>query len=556
VDPAIFVYVLSAFFIFVWSWIRFTDLSAPYHEQIKLHWVVSLTYSTYYLGLFIILVVALFFSSTELIALISTEIPTKLKNFLEGSPQYIPPVFSAALLYKTHDFKLFKRLDQFALDRLLSVHHLDEDYSQLKILLSNNNFSPSKKEAAANLRLIEKFDIFVSNPPDEPPGLHSGDAITLWRKVSTLLRFSESCLGENDIDRKTEIDDLKSQHFRRTGVTLHLVRLQLSAEQIQEMDLEQNYNDVVPNSNGDERQAALIITSEQLDRSTKQLSQFFIADYKKLMEAVTAIAARLVVYSGSSAKDRLETLTESGFHGLGSFKEFTFDKITKILMLVFLGSLVTFYVLFSLLFSQFSNSIVPEETLQVSVKLAAVYAFSGLCGASFGASRRLLHRDETPWATYLIAGLSGMLVGLAANALGVLYGEWGQDLSNFPNAFGELMSKFLPFLIMPFTLAMGVAALSRKNPLLKIKIDMKEWIGDGCMLAILLLAALYVAFMLHHGMGTDLGMALLPDGEGLNYSLIMGSSTLVFILGFIVGAVVIGTARSVANSGLAVDSTT
>jgi hypothetical protein len=267
------------------------------------------------------------------------------------------------------------------------------------------------------------------------------------------------------------------------------------------------------------------------------------------MEVVTAIAARLVIYSGSSAKDRLETLTESGFHELGSFKELTFDKITKILMLVFLGTLLAFYGLFNL----FPSGIDPELTLPVSVKLATVYAFSALCGASFGASRRLLQKNETPWATYFIAGLSGVLVGLAANALGVLYDVWGQGLSSFLNAFRDLMSKNSPFLVMPFTLAMGVAALSRGNQLLKIKSDMKEWVGDGCMLAILLLAALFVAFMFHHGMRTDLGKKLLPDGEGLNYFLILGSSTLVLILGFIVGACVINTARSVAESGLAAD---
>jgi len=221
-------------------------------------------------------------------------------------------------------------------------------------------------------------------------------------------------------------------------------------------------------------------------------------------------------------------------------------------MLVFLGSLVSFY----LLFNSFPSGIAPENKLQISVKLAAVYAFSALCGASFGSSRRLLHKNETPWKNYFVAGLSGVLVGLAANALGVLHDVWGQGLSSFLNAFRNLMGQNSPFLLIPFTLAMGVAALSRENPLLKIKTDMKEWIGDGCMLAILLLAALYLALMIHHGMATNLGKTLWPAGGDLNYFLVIGSSALVFILGFIVGASVINTARSVAQSGLAADSTT
>jgi len=238
VDPApILVYGLSASFIFAWSWTRFRNVSTPYQKQINWYWAAALTYSTYYLGLFIISVVVLFVSSSEIIELISPGLPENLEKFLKDSPQYVPPVLSAVLLYKAHDFKFFKSLDQFALDRLLSVHHLDEDYSKLKSLLSNNDFLPSREEAEENLKLIEKFDIFISNPPDEPPDLHSGDAITFWRKVSTLLRFSESCVDEKDLDRKTEIDDLKSQHFRRTGVTLHLLRLKLSAEQFQEIDL-------------------------------------------------------------------------------------------------------------------------------------------------------------------------------------------------------------------------------------------------------------------------------------------------------------------------------
>ena len=551
-SQVLFVYGLSTCFIFTWSWLRFKKVSAPYKEQIKWYWAVSFTYSTYYLGLFIFLVVATFLFSKEISGLAPVDFPEAIKNFLNRSPEFFPPIFSAALLYKAHEFRLFKRIDEFALDRLLSVHHLDQDYSRLKELLAEKDFSPSKKETADNVKMIEKFDVFLSDPLTEPPDLHSGDTITLWRKVSTLLRISESWLDERDVDQRKLIEDLKSEHFRRTGVALHLLRLKLSTEKFQEFDLANHLIEAEQQPDAEEKQSALIISSEQLNQTTRQFSEYFIADYKKLMDAITAMAAHKVIYSGSSAKHRLEQLSESGFHELGSFKDLTFDSITKLLMFVFLGALVLFFSLFSL----FSPGMPPETKLLLSAKLATVYAFSALCGASFGASRRLLQRDETPWASYLVAGLSGVLASLAINGLVELTSSDIQGIDTFLVSFRDLLSEILPWQVMPFVLAMGVAGLSRKNPILEKNHGMKEWVGDGLMLGIILAAAFWMACIVHHGMSTNFGLKLVTDLGGLNYFLIARTTILTFMLGFVVGAVVIGTARSVANSGLAVDSTT
>lgn len=244
--PVTLVYGLSASFIFIWSLIRFYDVSTPYKKQIRFFWLVALTYSAYYLCLFVISVIILLLASTEVINLLGGFSSGDIKKILQGSPEYLPPLLSAALLYKAHDVRFFHRLDKFIVDRLLSAHHLEEDYKKLKYLMENNDFSPSQSEFQANFKMMEKFDVFVSNPLEEPPDLHSGDSITLWRKVSTLIRFCESCLGDDEAARKERLADLKAEHTRRTGVALHLLRLKLSTESLQGFEQNIGNADLVP----------------------------------------------------------------------------------------------------------------------------------------------------------------------------------------------------------------------------------------------------------------------------------------------------------------------
>ncbi|PXX91809.1 hypothetical protein DIT71_08090 [Marinobacter vulgaris] len=269
-------YVACAIFIFIWSQFRFYDISAPYRERLKFYWLVALAYSGYYLLLFVVAIIIMLLISTEIVDQLAEKFQSDLKDFLEGSPEVTPPLLSAALLYKAHDIRFFHRLDKFIVDRLLSAQHLEEDFTHLKMLLENNEFAPSKAEFTANFKMMEDFDVFVSNPLEEPPDLHSGDPITLWRKVSTLIRFCEACAAEdNDTRRMAQIAELRQEHKRRTGVALHLLRLKLSAETYQEIG--QHIDNDKP--------AALILTSEELNRTTKLVSQYIIADYKKLMSA-------------------------------------------------------------------------------------------------------------------------------------------------------------------------------------------------------------------------------------------------------------------------------
>ncbi|WP_296626207.1 hypothetical protein, partial [Marinobacter sp.] len=168
----------------------------PYRKQLNFFWLVALTYSGYYLVLFVVATMA-FLISTGLIAKLAPYLPNDLKKVLDGSPEFIPPLLSAALLYKAHDMRFFRQLDRFIVDRLLSANHLAEDYHQLKMLLENVDFFPSRVELIANMKLMEDFDVFVSNPLKEPTDLHSGDSITVWRKVSTLIRFCDACSAED-----------------------------------------------------------------------------------------------------------------------------------------------------------------------------------------------------------------------------------------------------------------------------------------------------------------------------------------------------------------------
>lgn len=542
------VYSFSIGFIFIWSLIRFDDVSTPYKQQIKFYWLVAFTYAAYYVCLCIITIIILLLVSTEVVDLLDEFIPESIKNIMEGSPEYLPPLLSATLLYKAHDIRFFYRLDKFIVDRLLGANHLNEDYQKLKVLMENNDFSPSKDETTANFKMMEKFDVFVSNPLEEPPDLHSGDPITLWRKVSTLSRICTSWMDEDDSSQKRKLADLLEEHDRRTGVALHLLRLKLATESFQEFEQKIDLADLLQQASNQGNQIAVIVTADELNRTTKQFSQYFIADYKKLMTSVSEIAAHLVIYSGSSAGHRLEQLKDAGFKGLGSFTELTFHKVILLLMTVFLGAFVLFY----FLFYTFSD-IPPERALQLTTKIAVVYAFSALCGASIGSSRRLMQKDEIPWGWYLIAGVLGWLVWLTVTVLV----DFNPSLTQGNDVFAQEVESFIqslgstaPWSIMPFVCAMGVAALVRCNPLIRKFSGVNTRICDGIMMGILLIMGLWITFMVHHGLETGFGVERLVTSEGLNLKVILRTSALSFLLAFVVGAAAIATARKVAHSGL------
>jgi hypothetical protein len=525
-------YIACAIFIFLWSEFRFYDISAPYRERLKFYWLVALAYSGYYLVLFVVAIIFLSLISTEIVNLLVDHVPDSLKKILEGSPEVTPPLLSAALLYKAHDIRFFHWLDKFIVDRLLSAQDLEEDFTHLKMLLENNEFSPSKAEFTANFKMMEDFDVFVSNPLEEPPDLHSGDPITLWRKVSTLIRFCEACVAEdNDTRREAEIAELRQEHKRRTGVALHLLRLKLSAETYQEIGQQIDTDKPV----------ALILTSEELNRTTKLVSQYIIADYKKLMSAVSSIAAHLVIYSGSSAGKRLEQLTDAGFKGLGCFRELTIHKIILLLTTVFIGAFVVIYSSFLWI------GVGGGNPFALAIRIAAMYAGSALCGSLIGSRRRLMVQSETPWGWYLLAGALGWLTWLIVTVLVEVSPGGGDSLAKQLKDFFLTPEKFsdrVAWSILPSVLAMGIAALSHLNPLTQRVEGMNVRLGDGIMLGLVLVVGAWVTLLVHHGMDTNFGTRI-----SLNN--VLSLSLTCFVVAFIVGFTVIVIARSVAHSGLA-----
>lgn len=526
-------YTVCAIFIFFWSQFRFYDKSKPYREQLKFYWLVALTYSGYYLLLFVVAVIALLLISTEVVGLLIDHFPEDIKGLLERSPELTPPLLSAALLYRAHDIPFCNRIETFIVDRLLGAQHLEEDFTLLKMLLENNEFAPSKIEFAANLKMMEDFDVFVSDPLEEPPDLHSGDPITVWRKISTLIRFCEACVaGSSNKEREARIAELHREHKRRTGAILHLLRLKLSAE---------TYQKIGQHTDSD-KPAALILTSQELNRTTKLVSQYIIADYKKLMSAVSSTAAELVIYSGSSAGKRLEQLTEAGFKGLGSFRELTVHKIILLLTTVFISAFLVLYS--SFLWTDGGG----DFPFALAIKIATVFAGSALCGSLIGSSRRLMLAKETPWGWYLLAGVLGWLTWLSVTALlEISFDNSNPITQELKEAFAlDTLRNRMPWSILPTVLAMGIAALSRLNPLAhKIK-GMNLRFSDGIILGLVLLVGVWISLLMHFGMKTDFAATISP-------ATVFKLSFMSFVVAFIVGFIVIVIARNVACSGLATD---
>jgi hypothetical protein len=543
--------------VLIWTQLRFWDVSKPYRKQIKYYFAVALTYSAYYLCLFVILMTVLTLLSTKAIDLIGYAGLKDLKDFLIRSPEFVPPLLSAALLYKARNVRFFSWLDTFIVDRLLSAHNMEEDYNELKRLLEDNDFSPSPEEISKNLDMIEEFAVFVSDPPKELPDLHSGDPVTLWRKVSTLIRCCKVWLKDDDnSDLKTRLGELYDEHHRRTGATLQMLRLKMATESLQNFGQQIKPEEIPPQIPNQDNRPPLIVTSDQLGETTKLFSEYLIKDYTKLIGSVSDIAAQLVIYSGSAAGCRLSQLKKAGFKQLGNYRELTFHKIILILMSVFLGAFVLFYVFF-----YFNREPGPEKlsNLALTTKIATVYAFSALCGALIGSSRRIMKAGETPWGWYLMAGILGWLVWLTITVLI----DFSPDLAPGENTFADEVQKFisseglrraLPWSILPLAFAIGVATICRHNPIYSGACIKKARIADGAMLGLVLMSGLWISFMVRHGMQEAPAAENLNNEGGMNLIIIFPASIAVFVFAFTVGAIVINMARKVALSGLAAES--
>lgn len=236
---------------------------------------------------------------------------------------------------------------------------------------------------------------------------------------------------------------------------------------------------------------------------------------------------------------------------MGSFTELSFHKVLLLLMTVFIGAFVLFYGHFSMVVDM--N---PGRALSLTTKIATVYAFSALCGALIGSSRRLMQQDEPPWGWFLVAGLLGWLVWAMVTVLLDFRPDLTPGSDEFPqqvDAFTLSLRDALPWSIMPFVCAMGVAALSRSNPLISNFSGINARVSDGIMMGLLLVLGLWITFMVHHGLETGFGKFRLVTDEGLNLGIVLASSALAFVFAFVIGASAIVMARKVANSGLAVE---
>lgn len=247
---------------------------------------------------------------------------------------------------------------------------------------------------------------------------------------------------------------MQEEHCRRTDVALHLLRLKLSTESLREFEQNIGNADLFRQARDQDNQGVLIVTSNELNQTTRQFSQYFIADYRKLMRSVSEIAAYLVIYSGPSAKPRLEQLTEAGFKGMGSFTELSFHKVILLLMSVFIGAFVLFYGHFSMVVEMS-----PGRALSLTTKIATVYAFSALCGALIGSSRRLMQKDELVWAMVTVPGL--WITFMVHHGLETGFGKFRLVTDEDLNLDIVLASSALSF-VFAFVIGASAIAMARR----------------------------------------------------------------------------------------------
>ena len=190
-----------------------------------------------------------------------------------------------------------------------------------------------------------------------------------------------------------------------------------------------------------------------------------------------------------------------------------------------------------------------KDTMSIGtiIKVSLTYSTACVVGAAFGSSRRLADRKNTPWVHYLICGIIAVCSAILIQYLYIGINNWSQDnlytiWGNFKNSWKH----FYPWLIIPFSIAMCVSRLSRNS--FSYQNTRIEKIVDGFIVGIVIAIGMFAASLLHIDIKSGFGMKMISNGN-LDLQMLLFNIGFTFVIGFIVGSLIVKSIRSIAHSG-------
>lgn len=588
-------YVVGAAWIMLWAFIRARGSNKSEWRQsdwvLPARIVYALGYVISFSGLTGLLVFGGKFSANlmEEIANKSPWLNDVISVIGEDQAAFIAPLFSIAALFIGLKLKPIADLDQKALAWLQNAEHFRDEVEKIHVALISRRFEPSKEEIQKNRAKLQEFDVRIT---DNRLISSDDELVTLWRKAACLLRMLElwqksdpSILTAEELDELREIEETdKRKTLHAVDIVRALQASKQSARQSTATALAQrapaheqrlvgsglvgaaSVPDLAPinpqpSNSGIENRVepySLMISSEDFAAALKSIQHYFIKEYDLIVDRLSFLTAKHIVYASHGAEAKWESLKNARFEDFGELTRLSIDKIIKFF---FASNLI----ILSLSFVLFAFHIGTGPAPEMIFKMSLAFSFAVLSGAMIGSNRALARRPTVPWAAIVGAGVASFLMFVFVfSSFAVATGFYDVALSESREArasVGELFfgrigvagkihnAEFrdvLPWSIPIIVTAVSIARISRIHWPRHLS-KFKQSLLDGGAMSGVLVATITVTLGLHARLETIPSRLFVVDGE-IQF-MRMGMPFGFFgILGFLVGLVVIRDVREIAAS--------
>ena len=519
--------------------------------------------------LYIAIVLALFYSPKLLSVAMAITSGSSLKPFSEHVP--LLAVVISGILFSIPQVK------DAELDYALFLHsaqHRTVDEDRLREHLIICEFNPSDQERLLNENYLQQFNLYITERSDRPVHLGAFDA---WRKVSAILRR----LRENDAtvqrtlsgEDRLQIAGLEAAHQRKTSLAVSIIRIlnDLGSEaensakfacvtkllsntahtdRERVLDAEVVAQTIIETQTSGETNAIakpLRISEQQILQYVSQIENYFRVEYRLILKSLCGVAAKSIVRAGELIGNRLDDLKKAGFVGLGTVERVTLDRVIWVLLITWLVTFGLFCV------PSFVRNGPPPRFVGIALTVASTFAIAALIGTVWGSRRSLTDCRNTPWSSYLTAGLFAVAGFFVVHALRYAVNPEAAvrritevfKVEAQTVTFSEYAANVGPFALMPFVIAIAICRLARVRQWPPWPIfDLPQRVKDGLTLGFLFLATIAAARVLHQLFGTAYATSQINPDEVRFYVF----QAALFATGFCIGWGVVGDVRDIAYS--------
>lgn len=459
-------------------------------------------------------------------------------------------VTASALFFGLFGLGRWRKIEAGVLRQLQNVSMIEDDVRKLAANLRECAFHPkpfARRPAAAALYRLQRRISEVD------AGDHRTSLAVKWAKLETLLHLwrEEQAWGlALPANETPTLEAARTAHERKSRLAL---KIEMHVEKVERGEGDPTVLAELSDQLRRDSDAALqtlhagggvsgdgsLSDDRSLQELLRPLLEYFAEEYDELLGAWSRATAKSVMLAGDGAEERLQTLDEHGFSGIGEFSPIELHRALLIAVSVFFGLLTVFYVVPWLL------SLVMADTPRQEGPFVFVLSFSltlaTVLGAMVGGLRILAKARSTPWGWYILAAIA---IAITHSILSFVAISYGIGPTEAPGHAGPSRSPAFYVIVgvIPFSLVLGICWLGRQTrPAGRLP---QPLVDAGSLAAILACAGVMLILM-----ADQLGVPPPRPGLTIPERMII-VSTISAAIGAVVGALVIRHVRAAALSSV------